>query len=90
MKRIIFRKNVLLELGHVPNAHQLALRSGVSVPTVAKYINKPEKSETITGEVLASILLNGLQLTEKQVLDLRIGDLFEFFDPDKQKADPLT
>jgi hypothetical protein len=84
MRRIVFKKNVLLELSGLPNPHQLALRSRVSSPTIAKYVNAPETSEVIDAAVLASILIDGLGKSEKEVLNLRLGDLFEFVDSPKE------
>jgi hypothetical protein len=77
--RLIFKKGVLLELSGLPNPHQLALKSRVSSPTMAKYVNVPESSEVIDASVLASILTDGLGLSKDEALNLRLGDLFEFY-----------
>jgi len=84
MLRIVFKKNVLLEKSGLPNPHQLALKARVSSPTIAKYVNSPEVSEIIDAAVLASILLDGLGLTKKQALDLKLGELFEFYDDENK------
>jgi len=69
----------LLTLGScAENAHQLSLRSRMSWPTISKYINTPEKISSISMDVLAGILIDGLGMTPEQVADMRFGDLFEF------------
>lgn len=80
MKKIVFRKGVLLKKSGLTNPHQLALRARVSSPTIAKYVNSPEASEVIDAGVLASILLDGFEMSEKDALNIRLGDLFEFVD----------
>lgn len=69
----------LLSLGGgAENAHQLSLRSRLSWPTVYKYITTPERITTISMDVLAGLLIDGLGLTAAQILDMRFGDLFEY------------
>lgn len=75
--KIIIKKQVLLELSGLGNPHQLALRSNVSYPTVNKYVNNTESVDAIDAEVLCSILLNGVGLSKEQILEMKIGDLFE-------------
>jgi hypothetical protein len=76
--RLIPNGKKILELSNLPNAHQLALRSRVSYPTVDRYINCPEETSQVSAVVMAAILTEGLGLTPEQVLDLRVGDLFQF------------
>jgi hypothetical protein len=78
MPKLIFKKNALLELGQHKNAHQLSMRSGVSYSAVSKYVKNPETVDVIDSAVLAALLLQGLGLSEKEALNLRMGDLFEF------------
>jgi hypothetical protein len=77
MKLVVNGEEVLKRSG-LENAHQLALKSRVSYPTVERYINTPEKSVSLDTGVLASILLEGLGLTQEAALNLRLGDLFKF------------
>lgn len=68
---------VLLELGDgSDNTHILAMKSQRSYPAVRSFVTASVRR--IDLDVLASVLTNGAGLTEEQVLDLRLGDLFEF------------
>ena len=77
MVRMVPDGKKLLGLAKAANAHQLALKSRVSYPTVDKYVNKSEESVNVSCEVMASILLFGCELTVDQLCDLRIGDVFK-------------
>jgi hypothetical protein len=78
MTKLVFKKNVFLKLSGLENPHQLALRSQVSSPTVNKYNISPEKIVAVDTSVLSSILLNGVGLSQEQILALKLGDIFEF------------
>jgi hypothetical protein len=80
MPKLTFKKMALLELSKLENPHRLSLRSGVSYDTTLRFVNEPEKVKDIDTTVLASLLLKGLGMSEKEVLDLRLGDLFAFVD----------
>lgn len=75
--RLILRGKRLLEMSGTENAHQLALRSQVSYPTVEKYINRPESIITIDLSVVYSILENGCGMDRDQIAGMIIGDLFD-------------
>lgn len=66
----------------VINKHRLAQTGQVSYPTVHKYIYREDLNgdydiRAFSGEVLFAILHRGMGLTTEQMLDLRLGDVFE-------------
>ena len=75
--KFILRGSRLLELSGMQNAHQLALRSQVSYPTIDKYVNRPELVGSFDTTVLAEILSRGLGMTPEQISNITLGDLFE-------------
>ena len=75
--KLVPNGEVLLQMAGLPNSHQLSLRARISYPTVDKYINAPETTSSISALVMAAILLDGLDLTPDQVLELRLGDVFQ-------------
>jgi len=62
--------------------HKLTMASAVSVGTAYKYIRYPEKVKALDLGVVAAFLLDGCELSEKDVLNMKLGDLFEFVDAD--------
>ncbi len=72
-------RSAILKLGNAPNAHQVGTRSGISWPTVSKYLSEKEDTEMVSVDlaVLYGILTDGLGLTEEQALNLKIGDVFD-------------
>lgn len=71
------RGDMILERSGASNVHQLSLRSGVSYPTVEKYIRRPEDIQALDLGVLLQVLVDGCGMTLQQVAELRVGDLFE-------------
>lgn len=72
----------ILQLGKdVKNLHRVHLRSQVSLPTVTKYLSdNPEildSMKSVDLESLYGLLVDGLGLTEEEVLNLRLGDILE-------------
>lgn len=64
--------------GKVDNPHQVAQRAGISYPTIHGW-NKPQNTESpvkISLEALPAFLVYGLGLTQDEVLQMRVGDLF--------------
>jgi hypothetical protein len=80
MKRLVLQGKKLLEMSGEPNAHQLSLKARVTYPTVDKYVNKPGQTIAYDTISLTQILIDGLDLTEDQILNLKIGDIFEIID----------
>jgi hypothetical protein len=82
MRKLKLRGDALLKLGDTPkNVHELSLKSKRSYPAVHDYINLgSSKHGSVNLGVLTSILTEGLGLEESAVLDLKVGDLFEFAD----------
>jgi hypothetical protein len=74
--RFILRGKKLLEMSGLENAHQLALRSQVSYPTVDRYVNRPETIVVTDLSILAAILERGCGLSHDQIANLAISDLF--------------
>ncbi len=73
-----------MELSRTENAHQLAMKSKVSYPTIDRYINKSNEIVSIDSAVLAKILIDGMGLTIAQAKELRLGDIFDIVEVEKQ------
>jgi hypothetical protein len=72
----------IIDLGRdVNNSHQVHLRSQVSWPTVSKYLSDDpatlDEMRSLDLEVLYGILVDGLGLSEEEVLNLRLGEILE-------------
>lgn len=80
-KRLQFKGSELLE--GTDNVHQFSLRAQVSAQTAYKYLQTPENVHAVDLKVLYALLIRGLGLTEKQMLDLKIGDLFKIVEVDE-------
>jgi hypothetical protein len=79
--RLRLKGQSLLSFGRgAENAHQLALRSGKSYPTVKRFVDDGEadKIKLLDLKVLPSILLDGQEMTVEQMMSLTLGDLFEY------------
>ena len=76
--RLRLKGQQLLKIGKgADNPHQLHLRSGISYPTVKKYVDEPGEVRAYDSNVLPGILIDGQGLTPDQMLEMRLGDLFE-------------
>ncbi len=75
--RLLLKGNTILEKSGAENIHQLSMKSRVSVATAYKHISHPETVKAFDTEVLISFLMNGMELSKKQVLELKLGDIFE-------------
>lgn len=70
----------LLKLGNARTAHQLAMRTQVGWTTMQKYMASEKKRDQmryIDLEILYSIFANGLGLSDEEILNLKIGDVFD-------------
>ena len=56
--------------------HKLSQIGQVSYPTVLKYV-EAEDVDNFSGPVLYTMLSVGLGLSDDQIADIRLGDLFE-------------
>jgi len=77
---LILRGKEFLKMAGVENAHQLSLRAQVSYPTVEKYVNRPADMLQIDMKVLSSILVNAIGMTREEILNMSVGELFEWKD----------
>jgi hypothetical protein len=80
MGKLVVRPDVLMSRAGVDNSHRLAMKSRVSAPSMGRWIKRPEKLQIIYLEVLYSVLRFGWGLTHKEILNVRLGDLFEIVD----------
>lgn len=79
--RLMLKEKVLLDLGKgAKNAHQLALAAQVSYPVVDRYVNKSRRLNSIDLTSLCALLVRGLGIDPKDVLEMQLGDLFEIVD----------
>jgi hypothetical protein len=74
--RLVFRGREVLESSNLGNIHKLSLNAGISAQTAYKYLQNPENVKSLDLKVLAAILMEGLGLSEKQILDMKVSDLF--------------
>lgn len=81
--RLQVKGKALLERSGEENANQFAHKARLATQTAYRYINQPDKVDAFDAGVLARIFINGLGLTPKQALDLRIGDIFEIVEADR-------
>ena len=58
------------------NRHQLSQSGRVSYPTVVKYA-EAEEVGNFSGPVLYTMLSLGLGMSDAEIADMRLGDLFE-------------
>lgn len=77
LKEIAKEKGIVDSKGNA-NRHQVSLRAGVSYPTVDKYFENYDEVESIHLRSLAGILVDAFGMTPDEVLNLKLGDLFEF------------
>lgn len=79
MPKFVINGKRILEMceGNARNAHQIGLKVGISAMTANKYLEHPEKVEVIDARVLAGLLIVGAGMTKEQVLNMRLGDVFE-------------
>lgn len=62
----------------VKNIQEVATKSGMTYPTAFRWIDRPEEITGINLENLAGFLIDGLGLTPEEVINLRLGDVFDF------------
>mgnify|MGYP003382697649 FL=1 len=58
------------------NRYKLSQIGVVSYPTVLKYV-QAENVDTFSGPVLYTLLSVGLGLSDAEIADMRLGDLFD-------------
>jgi hypothetical protein len=75
--RLVLKGRALLEKSGLDNVHQVSLEARLSAQTAYKYLQTPENVSSLDLRVLLSILRDGLKLTDRQILDMKVSDLFE-------------
>jgi hypothetical protein len=86
MNTLILRGKHLLEKSGAANMHQLSLKIQMSVPTVHRYLAQPERVKAMDLNIFARLVMRSQNLTERQFLAMKIGDLFEFVkEPESNK-----
>jgi hypothetical protein len=76
-KKLAFRGGKILELSTEPtNAHKIHLQSSVSYPTVHNMLARPEAVQRMDLTALYKVLSAGLGLSDDEILNLKLGDLF--------------
>lgn len=77
---------ILLKLGRgAANVHVLSMQSQRSYPAVYDYA--AGNTKRIDLDVMTSILSSGLGMSQDEILNLKLGDLFEFR-PEIAEGDP--
>lgn len=84
-KRLALKGEVILKISGFENVHQITLHSMISVQTGYKYLQDSRNVKSLDLKVLASLLMDGAGLTPNQVLEMKIGDLFELVDSPELK-----
>jgi hypothetical protein len=88
--RLVLKGKHILELSKAENIHQLSMKAGVSVTTAYKHIDHPETVKNFDTEILLAFLMKGAGLSKKEILDLKIGDLFKIADELKEEKQQPT
>jgi hypothetical protein len=78
--RLRLKGQKLLSMSKMPNPHQLALKVQMAAPTVHRYVIQSDRVMAIDLQVLPQLVMRALDLTPEQLLDMKVGDLFEFVD----------
>lgn len=83
---VMAKGTVRLKGGHLKDnypttMYQMAKNGDVSYTAVHRYITKPEKVDRMDGGVLYAILTN-LGMGVDEVLNLKIGDVFDLVEVD--------
>jgi len=69
------------------NPHQVSMLSGVSYPTIEKYVvGKTPVDDLLHLPSLSGILVDACGLAPEKVLAMRMGELFEYVPRDGTKA----
>ncbi len=66
-----------VEKGNAVNPHQVAMRSGVSYPTIHRYIKQPQEVEAVLLRALWGFLVDGIGLSPEDVAGMDFGEIFE-------------
>lgn len=67
------------------NIRKLCPKAGISIPSAYRILDHPERIERIDLGLLFRLLSGGLGMSNQQILDMRVGDLFEIGGEDGQK-----
>lgn len=62
----------------VRNIQEVADKSGLTYSTAHRWIESPEGITGIDFDNLASFLLDALELSPEEVLNMRLGDIFSY------------
>ena len=69
------------------NPHQVSMLSGVSYPTIEKYVvGKTPVEDLVHMPSLAGILIDACGMAPEKVLAMRMGELFEYVPNERAKA----
>ena len=66
------------------NKHRLSLEAGVPYPTIQEWVDSPETVKTLHLKSLKRVLIDAYEMTPRQALSLRLGDLLEFTGDDAE------
>ena len=87
--RLVLKGKDILNRSGAGNIHQLSMKAGVSVTTAYKHIDHPETVKNFDTEILLAFLMKGAGMSKKEILELKIGDLFKIADePKEEKHQP--
>lgn len=78
-RRFFQRKNL-----EIDNMSTLAESEGISYTTIHRYLRTNEDIRRFNGEVLYTILINGMGYTLEEAKELTIGELFDFVETKKE------
>ena len=76
--RLRGRSLLKLRKGTETSLLSLSQISRVSYPTILRYLTSPEDVKMLDLSVLANILVDGFGMAPKEILDMKVGDLFEY------------
>jgi len=85
--RLILKGKEILNRSGAENIHQLSMKANVSIATAYKHLDRPETVKAFDTEILMAFLVKGLGMSKKEILELKIGDIFKIVEPPETKSE---
>lgn len=82
------RKAALIRMGHARSAYHLSQISGITKPTAARYVHRPDEISAMDTRAIGTLLVAAANQDPESVLEMRLGDLFELTPIPDELADP--
>lgn len=79
--KLVLKGKEILARSDTENAHQFSMKARVSLATAYKHIDRPETVKAFDTEILLAFLMRGLGMSKKEVLEMKLGELFKIVEP---------